>query len=237
MVQTAVRKQSSHKKRKCKKGGIETVALRTLPCLLMRPLGVHASSDDVEASGRTLGCTGKAAAASDAVEKREEGDAVATVTAGENMVASKRPAVVDGPTCLPCLARRASRVMIPSRRAACAEDSGVYGTATAVVPLKSHTITFDLLLLRHERETGGRWGDTVCFGGACGVGSRRRRNKGAERAVRTIVFYVCTTGWSCKMFARLAGIYFSYQTKLSPHGDVNTQLEIYLRYKTDIEIL
>lgn len=174
-----------------------------MPCLLTRPLGVHASSDDVAASGRTLGCTGKAAAAADAVEKREGGDADATVTAGANMVASKRPAVVDGPTCLPSLARRAIHVTIPSRRAACAEDSRVFGTATAVVPLKSHTITFDLLLLRHERETGGRWGDTVCFGGACRVGSRRRRNKGAERAVRTTVFYVCTTGRSCKMFARL----------------------------------
>lgn len=102
---------------------------------------MHASSDDVAASGRTLGCTGKAAAAADAVEKREEGDADATVTAGENMVASKRPAVVDGPTCLPSLARRAIRMTIPSKRAACAEDSRVYGTATAVVPLKSHTIT------------------------------------------------------------------------------------------------
>lgn len=67
-----------------------------------------------------------------------------------------------------------------------------------------------------KNSTMGRWGDTVCFGGACGVGSRRRRNKGAERAVRTILFYVCTTGWSCKMFARLgeAGIYFSYQYKI-----------------------
>ena len=157
---------------------------------------MHASSDDVAASGRTLGCTGKAAAASDAVEKREEGGAVATVTAGENMVASKRPAVVDGPTCLPCLARRASRVMIPSRRAACAEDSRVYGTASAVVPLKSHTIIFDLLLLRHMKERQGVGGETLSASAALAESA-------ADAAGTKVQSVRCEP--SCSMFARLGG--------------------------------
>lgn len=152
---------------------------------------MHASSDDVAASGRTLGCTGKAAAAADAVEKREEGDADATVTAGENMVVSKRPAVVDGPTCLPSLARRAIRVTIPSRRAACAEDSRVYGTATAVMPLKSHTITFDLLLLRHER------------GGETLSASAALAESAADAAGTKVQSVRCEP--PCSMFARLGG--------------------------------
>lgn len=132
------------------------------------------------------------------------------------MVASKRPAVVDGPTCLPCLARRASRVMIPSRRAACAEDSGVYGTATAVVPLKSHTITFDLLLcaMKERQEVGG---ETLSALAALAESA-------ADAAGTKVQSVRCEP--SCSMFARLggaarclhdwvtAGIYFSYQTKI-----------------------
>lgn len=109
------------------------------------------------------------------------------------MFASKRPAVVDGPTCLPSLARRAIRVTIPSRRAACAEDSRVYGTATAVVPLKSHTITFDLLLLRHERETGG---ETLSASAALAESAADAAGTKAQ-SVR------CEP--PCSMFARLGG--------------------------------